>query len=178
MPRLKPIHTFALVRTNYGHTLIFRRVLYLIDETNGFPNVCLVMFWVIGLFVTYQSAEVNEALPPLNSLPYPGATSNQMTATSGEHRLDQTVIATWDTAMKKIVRQDKGLSIADSSRLIPCRSKERSDWYSYSRSDEKRPAVISLPKAQTRSRAYGIDARKTHRHRRLTATTQDLLVCP
>ena len=30
-----------------------------------FPNVCLVMFWVVGLFVTYQSAELNKALPPL-----------------------------------------------------------------------------------------------------------------
>src|ERR1043165_4199553 len=30
-----------------------------------FPNVCLVMFWVIGFFVTYQSDELKEALPPL-----------------------------------------------------------------------------------------------------------------
>jgi hypothetical protein len=30
-----------------------------------FPRVCLVMFWVVGLFVTYQSAVLNEALPPL-----------------------------------------------------------------------------------------------------------------
>jgi hypothetical protein len=29
------------------------------------PRVCLVMFWVVGVFVTYQSLELNEALPPL-----------------------------------------------------------------------------------------------------------------
>src|ERR1700750_1079074 len=29
-----------------------------------FPNVCLVMFWVLGLFVMYQSPEPIEAFPP------------------------------------------------------------------------------------------------------------------
>ena len=29
-----------------------------------FPNVCLVMFWVVGLFVIYQLAEFIVAFPP------------------------------------------------------------------------------------------------------------------
>src|SRR6266536_1540362 len=28
------------------------------------PNVCLVMFWVVGLFVMYQSEPENELFPP------------------------------------------------------------------------------------------------------------------
>ena len=54
----------GIVGAKHGHTLILRRVLDLVDDTNGSPSVCLVMFWVVGLFVMYQLPEFIVALPP------------------------------------------------------------------------------------------------------------------
>ena len=64
VPRLKPIQTLASLVPTMATLWYFGEYLTpLMNER--FPNVCLVMFWVVGLFVTYQSAKPNEALPPL-----------------------------------------------------------------------------------------------------------------
>ena len=64
VPRLKPIQTLASFVPTMATLWYFGE--YLIPLMyERFPRVCLVMFWVVGLFVIYQSAEPNEALPPL-----------------------------------------------------------------------------------------------------------------
>src|SRR5207247_7237492 len=64
VPRLKPIQTLASFVPTMATLWYFGEYLTpLMNER--LPRVCLVMFWVVGVFVTYQSAEPNEALPPL-----------------------------------------------------------------------------------------------------------------
>ena len=63
VPRLKPIQTLASFVPTMATLWYFGEYLTpLMNER--LPRVCLVMFWVVGLFVTYQSDEPNEALPP------------------------------------------------------------------------------------------------------------------
>jgi len=63
VPRLKPIQTLASFVPSIATLEYFGEYLtWLMNER--FPNVCFVMFWVVGLFVTYQSPEFMEALPP------------------------------------------------------------------------------------------------------------------
>ena len=64
------------------------------------------MFWVVGLFVTYQSAELERSVAAMNCLPYSRSAGNEMTATAGNTGWI-TVITTRNAAMKKIVRQNE-----------------------------------------------------------------------
>ena len=64
VPRLKPIRTlpsFVPTIASLGH--LGEYLTWLMNER--LPSVCLVMFWVDGLFVTYQLAAFIAALPPV-----------------------------------------------------------------------------------------------------------------
>src|SRR6266404_8288393 len=63
VPRLKPIQTLAsLVPTMATLWYLGEYLTWLMNER--FPKVCLVMFWVVGLFVMYQFEPAKELLPP------------------------------------------------------------------------------------------------------------------
>src|SRR5438046_8339688 len=64
VPRLKPIQTFASFVPTMATLLYFGEYLTPLMKER-LPKVCLVMFWVVGLFVMYQSVEPNVRLPPL-----------------------------------------------------------------------------------------------------------------
>src|SRR5439155_8605769 len=63
VPRLKPIQTLASFVPTMATLWYFGEYFtWLMNER--LPKVCLVMFWVVGLFVTYQLDEFIVALPP------------------------------------------------------------------------------------------------------------------
>ena len=63
------------------------------------------MFWVIGLFVTYQSARAQGSVAAVNRLPYPSGADNEMAAAAGNTSW-RTVIAAGNPAMEKVVWHD------------------------------------------------------------------------
>src|SRR5438067_5423024 len=63
VPRLKPIQTFASFVPTMATLLYFGEYLTPLMKER-LPKVCLVIFWVVGLFVIYQSEPENELFPP------------------------------------------------------------------------------------------------------------------
>ena len=77
-----------------------------------FPNVCFVMFWVVGLLVTYQSRRTHRSVSAVNRLPYACGPNNKMAAAAGNAGW-RAVIAARNTTVKKIVRHGERPSVAE-----------------------------------------------------------------
>ena len=107
---IKPDPDVGIVSANHGYALVLRRVLDLVDERTISQSL---LGHVLGRWIVRDVPVRTRkgATSAQDRLPYPCGACDEMTA-AARNAGCRAVIAAWDTAVEKIVRQNEGSCVA------------------------------------------------------------------
>jgi hypothetical protein len=148
----------GIVRASHGYALVLGRVLNLIN-VRTVPKRLFSHVLGAGIIRYVPIRPCKAAGSSQDRLPYPCGACDEMTAAAG-HAGCRAVIAARNTAMEKIVRQNEGSSVSTPATAAAgnVAAPRRILRGAVTDTSVQRTVVVTLPEAQTRSRAYGINA--------------------